>query len=418
MQPTTRNDTRLDLDAMDARMKAEAEREREEARAKLETIRRANGESGEESAVVQIEQSKLDQLREENGKMRAAMNHFLEARNSAREFMTIWSDPRKLLELVQEVYMSHPDVQTIREEVGLECAQRASRLIAHMALTYQIHPLMRGMIYAWIQDGKLIVEIGYRGYGEMLKREVMDFETRAMTADERADHDLGEQDRGWLCFVHDWERIERFTSHGQSAPLPYRGVGAWRAANPKKSGGTYPDPVPRSKSGDWVAEKNAIKDAARKALSFAVTKTAQADAIDFTYSRTDDAWVMPIETAQWLQWEQAVERFEQLLAERTITEEEFNALLGHNWRYTNLDSDAIKARLDAYVEQRDQALKGAFSERSSPGQETPAKPPAKGKNESQTCSNCQVEPGEDTPVGFLCPTCARKLADMDAATPI
>lgn len=413
MQTATRKDNRLDLDALDERMKAETAREREEARAKLEITRRSNGNS----SLVEVEQSELDRLREENGKMRAAMNHFLEARNSAREFMTIWSDPRKLPELVQEVYTSHPDVQTVRQEAGVEMAQRASRLIAHMALTYQIHPLMRGMIYGWIQDGKLIVEIGYRGYGEMLKREVMDFETRAMTADERSEHGLSDKDRGWLCFVYDWERNERFTSRGQPAPAPYRGVGAWRAANPKKGSDTYPDPVPRSKSGDWVAEKNAIKDAARKALSFAVTKTAQADAIDFTYSRTDDAWVMPIETAQWLQWDQAVSRFEQLLAERAVADEEFTTYLGHNWRYTNLDPDAIKAKLDAYVAQREQAVEGAFSEQPEPNEKPAEVTAEKVEGKAKVCINCQVEPGEDTPVGFLCPTCARKLADLDAAQP-
>jgi hypothetical protein len=415
-------DNRLPIDEITARVEADIAAEREQAHAIV---------AASTTAAVE-ETPEVERLRQDNERMHALITRVLEARNQAREFMTIWSDPRKLPELIQEVYMSHPDVQDLKKKLGEEQAQRAARLIAHMALTYEIHPLIRGMIYAWDQDGKVIVEVGYRGYSEMLKRDGMDFDTRPMTDDECVIHEVGKQDRGYLCFVHDWDRADRFVKHGEPVPPPYRGVGIWKPSYQ----------VPKTKSGDWRAEINALKDAARRALSFAVTRTADAQTLDFVYSVTDDAWIMPIEIADWLKFPSIVRRFEEYLSSLNITDEEFNAHLGQDWRYTTLQPDEIKVKADECAAARNNAIDGVFEEKvaepatevptEAPEPEVPAvfeapkeiKPASKRASktrrkpakpaEQAMCENCGVEPGEETPFGVYCKTCAERKAEADA----
>ncbi len=482
---TMTEERRLDLDAMD---------KREEEMKREEKIRLGLDPDAPRKDLVKVEEQPTDEvakLREENDKMRALISRVLDARDAAREFMTIWSDPRKLPELIQEVYNSHPDVAKLRsdDQIPAEQAQRAARLIAHMALTYELHPLMSGMIYAWVDGAKLIVEIGYRGYNEMLKRDGLDWSTRPMTDDERHQHGLKDDDFGYLCFVEDWARTDRFRAHGKPDPEPYRGVGVWRAENPLKY--NKPDPVPSTKSGNWVSEKNAIKDAARKSLSFAVTKTADPNVLDFAYRADEGVWSMPIQTAAWVNHPAAAARFQKLLADSGITDEEFNAFLGHNWRYTTLEPNDIKAKVDELIQSRQvatpaavvekpaeksgdevldvpalvaqaneaRAERAAEAERARIGEvptavetvpeekpaevkpepaaeiqpdavpaaaEKPAEPPATPKKKGEKavkhddsavrrCESCEIEPGSETPEGWLCPTCARNLADAKAA---
>ena len=404
------SDNRFNLDEMGARLE---ELERAE-KVKL-------GLDPDGKALVKVEDApaaELVKLRDENDKMRALINRVLDARNAAREFLTIWTDPRKLPALIQEIYNSHPDIEKLRQEVGIEAAQRAARQIAHMALTYELHPLISGMFYAWEQDGKIIVEIGYRGYNEMLKRDGMDWSTRAMTPEECLRHGVNAEDRGYLCFVHDWARLDRFRTHGQPDPEPYRGIGIWRKGNG----------VPKSKSSEWVSEKNAIKAAARMALRFAVVKTADADTLDFVYNADEGAWSMPIQTAAWLNNPALQGRFAALLASNGLTEDEFNAFLGHDWHYTQLEPEAIhekvlecaKVRLAVVIEEVEAALETeppalqateSAEEKSDGDSELPAE-----VSTPAMCANCGVETAAgDGPYPDLCLTCARRKADAQAA---
>ena len=438
---TTTNDRRFNLDEIDERMK---DLDRQELA--------AMGIDPDKAPVVVTPDpaAELARLRDENEKMRALIERALEARTRARDFMAIWSDPRKLPDLAQEVYLSHPNIALVRTEINEEAARRAARLIAHLAVTYEIHPLIAGMIYAWPDGGKVCVEIGYRGYLEMVdRRQDLDYDgPHDMTPDQRALHKLGSEDRGAVCYVWDWAKKRRFEMNDKTY-TPSVGIGVWQEKN--RYGRR--DNVANGRSPQWQAEKNAIKDAARRALSFAIVRTADLpDIVDLAYDGESDMWTLPAPVADWLNNAAMLQRFESLLAADGITSEEFNAYLGHNWRYTPLSPEEIKGKLDAYLNERraaaiqaDQVFEPATSPVAptleadpAPVADTPAEtpvdaptptveaPPAETPTPAKTkktaapktvmCANCKVEPAVETPLGSAyCATCASKLADSKAA---
>jgi hypothetical protein len=425
-------DRRLDLDAMDTRI------------AEIETQERAQNPGL--SLTPETPEQKLERLMEENERLRRLVNRSIEARNSAVEFVNLWADPRRLPDLVQEVYQSHPDIPKIREKLNEETARRVARLIAHMAVTYQVHPLISGMIYAWPDKGVARVELGYRAYMEMLKRHSLDFDGPFEMDDaQRAGHNLLPEDRGAVYLVYDWPRMERFRRFGREC-RPFTGVGIWRPREEKDEKG---DNFPKSKSGQWVAEKNALKDAARRALSFAILELAHADLLlDATYDQEVDMWSIPAPTADWTRDPLVTGKFEELLAEHGITDEEWNARLGHNWRYTSVEREAMRQKVLDYVQGKPAVVAGEpVTQPDSTGEPesgAPAEPVAEaagqaveptepaaepeGEKEPEPIPEavqaplsvpCSVEgcsePGEDTPEGWLCPTHARKKADAKAA---
>jgi hypothetical protein len=414
---------RLDLDAMDARI------------AEIEAQERAQHPGL--SLTPETPEQKLARLMEENERLRRMVGRSIEARNSAVEFVNMWADPRRLPDLVQEVYLSHPDIPKISAELSPETGRRVARLIAHMAITYQVHPLIAGMIYAWPDDGVARVELGYRAYMEMLKRHSLDFDGPfEIDEEQRALHGLKPDDRGAMYLVFDWARMERFRRFGRECQ-PFRGLGVWRNNQT----------VPKGRSGQWVAEKNALKDAARRALSFAVRELAEMQwMFEVTYDQDVDVWTVPAPTADWVRDPVKSGRFEKLLAEHGITDEEWNAHLGHNWRYTDLDPQEMHQRFLAYVQGKPAVVTGeavtppeTTGEAPQTGATSTPTPPAAETADSQAvdpaaattpegaaeavqaplivpCSfeGCD-EPGADTPEGWLCPTHARKAADANAA---
>ena len=165
--------------------------------------------------------------------------------------------------------------------------------------------------------------------------------------------------------------------------------------------------------------------------------------VDLTYDSEADAWVLPVPVADWLNNRLATARFTKLLADKGIAEEDFNAFLEHNWRYTQLQPDEIKARVDEFLAARDtpvvveepvppaadeapvvvneQPVASVETAAEKPAATEKPKPPTRPKIAKQAkpkvkpCENCGLEPGAVTPVGWLCPTCARKKADAAAA---
>lgn len=415
---------RLDLDDISRRFEADQQAERERANALAPKVE------------PEPSDSRLARLEEENEKMRAMITSALEARSRAREFMTIWSDPRKLPDLIQEIFIAHPNVVEIAK-TSPEAARQAARLIAHLGVTYELHPLISGMIYAWIDNGKLYVEVGYRGYLEMIKRNThLDVDgPREMTPEEKRLHGVGSEDHGGICFIHDWKRLERFTRRGLPAPQPHYGIGIWR----KKNSRGKEDNVPASKGPQWVADKNALKDVARRVLDFSIVRTADLDIPELVYDDEGSLWTLPVPAAAWLKNPGIVKRFEALLNEHRVDEADFNVFIGHDWHYTMLEPDAIKSKLDDYLASRPQVMEGVFvdvpadppAEAVAPEPEAPPAPvaaqpepdpapkepePVKKAPKVATCTNCGLDPADaDGPYPNLCPKCASAKADADAA---
>ena len=415
---------RYDLGDIEARLKAD--RDAEEAARPKGTL-----------ATVPDPDSELARLKVENERMRSMINSALDARSRAREFMTIWSDPRKLPELIQEVYLTHPDIPKLRKDLNDEAARRAARTIAHLAMMYEVNPLIQGMIYTWADGDKAVIEMSYRAYSEMIHRyEYMDIDgPRPMTDEERKLHGLGPDDRGAVVTIEDWHRVERFTKHGRPAPAPYLGIGVWRERNARGK----QDNIANGRSAQWQAEKNAIKDAARRALPFAVRKTADADIVDLEYDDEAGMWRLPAPVAEWVKRPDAVNRFAALLAEHDIDEDAFNDALGHNWRYTTLEPSGLREMFDTYIAARVQVVEGQAIETPEPEPEpapkkTTAKPKAAATDvtnadpeppeadhppvgsEPKRCANCGIEAAVETGLGDeYCETCAKHLANKEAA---
>jgi len=442
---------RLDLDAIDARMTELREKEMAET---------ASVSPGIYAMTTVDLPAEVQKIKDENERLRHMVLSAMDSRNRAREFMTIWSDPRKLPELIQEIYISDPDIANIKKamtksdqnyppDVIEATAQRAARLKAHVALTYELHPMVPGMIYSWVDKGAVVTEVGWRGSTELINRhEYLDTDgPRPMTEAEKELHGIGPEDRGAVFFVHDWQKMDRFLSHGLPAPAPVQGVGAWRAK------GQYgkPDNIPQGRTGQWVAEKDAVKDAARKTIAYPVRKMADAEILDVVYDTESGMWRLPINTADWLNDQRAVTRFENLMKEHGITDGDFNEFLGYNWRHSQLDPVAIKAEFDRFLSQRDAIDSTAIvidpaddlntttvlveqpkpAPMPAPARNKPAAQPeasadleTDGETEPpkvkdagvaapapKMCKNCGLEPAVETPVGNdLCESCAKHSA--------
>jgi hypothetical protein len=311
-------------------------------------------------AAPETDADKLARLEAENEKMRVMITGALDTRSRARDFMTIWSDPKKLPELAQEIYTSHPNIAKISKDAAPIVAQQAARLMAHIGVTYGIHPLINGMIYAWLDGGKLYVEVGYRGYQEMLHRyEHYDIDgPREMTPEEKVLHGVGPEDKGAVCFIYDWKRMERFKANDLPAPTPFYGVGIWRANNNRGKA----DNIAASKSNQWMAEKNAIKDVARRVLSFDIVQVAKQDIPEVGYDDEAGLWTLPVPMAEWVKNPSSAAKFKKLLEDREIDEAAFNEFIGHDWRYTTLSPDDIKAKVDEYRIANPKIVNGVFVE--------------------------------------------------------
>jgi hypothetical protein len=283
------------------------------------------------------------------------------------------------------------------------------------------------MIYTWPDKGVARVELGYRAYMEMLKRHSLDFDgPHEMPPDVRALHNLQPEDRGAVYYVYDWTRIERFRRFGRECQ-PFMGIGIWRFKNARGESDNYPV----SKSGQWVAEKNALKDAARRALSFAILALAT-ETFDAAYDQELDLWSVPAPTADWTRDPLVTAKFEELLAEYGIPDEEWNRHIGHNWRYTSIDREEMRQKVLDYVAGKPAVVAGEVAAQTDatsepPALDRPAVEPTAEKAPEEPAEAVQAplivpcsfegchEPGADTPEGWLCPTHARKAADASAA---
>lgn len=418
---------RYDLDDIEARLAADRERELAE-RPRM---------------VVKVESpdDKLARLENENQRMRAMINGALEARNRAREFMTIWSDPRRLPELIQEIYISDPNIAAIQKAMEkenypapaiAETCQRAARLKAHIAISYQLHPLVPGMIYCWFDRGAVVTEVGWRGYQELVGRhEHIEIDgPRPMTDQEKALHDVGPDDRGGIVHIYDWKKSDRFTSRGLPAPAPVVGIGVWLAKNPRHGGRA--DGVPDGRSNQWVAEKNALKDAARKVTTYEIVNTATlaVDVIDMVQDTETGVWSLPVQTAQWLKDQSSLSRFVKYMNELGITDDDLNAFLGYNWRYAVLSPEEMKLKADECATELKAAprlpAEATHTEEvapepvAEPAPEVKSKKPETGPKADfapKKCRNCGIDDAD--PLNLvdetLCTRCANAEADRQAA---
>ncbi|MFA6270744.1 MAG: hypothetical protein WC657_06090 [Candidatus Paceibacterota bacterium] len=419
---------RYNLDEIEARLQEDSERELAE---RPRVIVRA-----------ETPDDKLVRLERENDRMRAMIYGALEARNRAREFMTIWSDPSRLPELIQEIYISDPNIAAIQKSmesskenypatVIAETCQRAARLKAHIAISYQLHPLVPGMIYCWFDRGAVVTEIGWRGYQELVGRsEHIEIDgPRPMTDEEKRLHCVGPEDRGGIVKIYDWKKIDRFASRGLPAPEPVTGIGVWLAKNPRHY--DKPDGVPDGRSAQWTSEKNALKDAARKIVTYEIVNMAALgdNVIDLVHDTESGVWSLPVQTAQWLKDQTGVARFVKYLNEKGVSDDDLNAFLGYNWRYSVLSPEEMKLKADECVAARSSApklIEGAPVEKRPDVPEQKPEPSPKVKAEkpptgqkpdnAPKCRLCDNSADVLNLVdGTLCGACAGKEADRMAA---
>jgi len=190
-----------------------------------------------------------------------------------------------------------------------------------------------------------------------------------MTPEERAEHGIAEQPAavGYVTTLY----ILADAIECQKAGIPYYplvGTAVWRPG----------DEVPRGRTPAWVAKKNSLKDALRQVVT---TGVRLQEALD-----------------------NALQQFGQQLGGVEYT--------GEGWR-VEVDEPDAQALIEAGIvppdddgDEPDEAVQVIDVP---PQTAQPGAPPV--------CRNCQVEPADPSnPVDpTLCPTCARNVADAQAA---
>jgi hypothetical protein len=137
-----------------------------------------------------------------------------------------------------------------------------------------------GHIYAAEFGGKFTILIGYQGYLHRAQRDHKIYynPARAMTQEERASHGLREDQVGAIVELYELDRAEVALKLGIKVQ-PIIGIGIW----------TNGDNVAKTKSGLWMAGKNAIKDAIRQ-LGLGFGATAIPNIAGFEYDRDTDTF--------------------------------------------------------------------------------------------------------------------------------
>lgn len=220
-----------------------------------------------------------------------------EKMNSMAESYAQTETARSAADRALELYGESEGVKTLTSRLSYmlpnaeEIGTKGVALVAQVAVAHGLDPLPGSdHIYAWTKgEGtkqKLFVVIGYKGLLHLARQQVaFTYESRVMTADERAEHGVSGDAVGYI--THLWEIAK--AAQCKAAGLPYFpvvGTAVWSAkvVKFKKDGTTWTEynQPPEGKTGAWVAKKNSLKDALRQ-----ITATGQRiqGALDAAFSR-------------------------------------------------------------------------------------------------------------------------------------
>lgn len=381
------------------------------------------------TAVAVIEKS-TDELEKENAALRRQLetaramvrdlataapinNKALQRQNN---FVQRWADPARLAELEQLVYKMLPNAKQI--------GTKGAMLVARRALALGLDPFVEGNLWAYVDDGIIRVAIGYLGHRERMEASGMKMlEPRAMTEDERALHGLRDVDHGAVVEVWDPRQKEEYDRFG----IPYRpvlGVGVWRPDEKK----TF---IPVGRSGYWRAETRATNDAGKRSVRQTADTLRWLQGLDgSSVSEDGDTWsVQGDPAAEWTQDPTRIAKAEEFLTGLGLTDDLVNQALGMDWRKTWMEAEDFTNFVRLVADQRKhEALEGEYRVRPEPSAvvdkpataaaTTPEAPiqPALFDEKPSLCTytNCD-QPGDVTPVGFLCPAHARQMADQQVA---
>ena len=276
-------------------------------------------------------------------------------------------------------------------------------LVAQIAIAHGLDPLPGAdHLYAWKQRNKrtgkdeVQVVIGYKGLLHLARKQTrFTYQSRPMTPEERAEHGIAEQPAavGYVTTLY----ILADAIECQKAGIPYYplvGTAVWRPG----------DEVPRGRTPAWVAKKNSLKDALRQVVT---TGVRLQEALD-----------------------NALQQFGQQLGGVEYT--------GEGWR-VEVDEPDAQALIEAGVVPPDddgdepdetvqvidvppQTAQPGAGEVPAPTENAGPTPVEKAEADKSrrkppVCRNCHVEPADPSnPVDpTLCSTCARNVADAQAA---
>lgn len=245
-------------------------------------------------------------------------------------------------------------------------------LIAQIAIAHGLDPLPGSdHIYGWTRTNKktgekeIVVTIGYKGLLHLARKQVrFNYQSRPMTQEEREEHGLKTGEHGYITTLYEIENAIECRQAGIPY-FPIVGIGIWRIG----------DEFAKGRSPAWNAKKNSLKDALRQ---IAVTGQRLADALDAAFME----------------------------AGKQLAGAQFNG-------------DDLYVPVS--VEMRENAIESGAIPADDPGPDTfegemtePEQPPLFGLPSTCTQPGC-TDPGDVTPLGFLCATHARQAADAEAA---
>lgn len=374
--------------------------------------------------------SRLAEVLAENERLRKALVATDEARNHAREFLTLYGDPARLPDLEQKLYQMLPNAK----QIGLAGA----KLVAALAVAYRLNPFVEGMIWAYVDDHVIRVRMGYMGWLEKMHQDsqLEVLEPRPMTAEERQQHGLKPEEHGSVVEVYDLAAMQRYQKYGIPNYRPKIGIGIWRPDEKKSF-------VPVGRSGHWRSEIRAINDVGKRSVRFALEALAGLGEIGVAFDEENTMWTIEADPpADWTQSPEGIVKAENYLKTIGLADDEVNDALGMaDWRQTWLNAQDWKDLVDAIARKnKDEAIDGTFtapapasqesapataaSEAPIPVETTPdpvqpptetAEPPVQAElfGELRPCENCHENMGSDTPFGWWCKSCADKQAAVD-----
>ena len=330
---------------------------------------------------------------------------------------------------------------------GLNAAEH--EFVARVGLATGLNPEFQ--LHAWKDHGKLVITPDYKGLMSLADRRFLMVKERRMNVDELRERGVTDAliAEGAIGYVVEGWELEK-AKYCKSAGIDYeplRGYGIWEAKKAevtwKKndqgknerivSDNRVDNDVPNGRDGAWVAWKratralfNQISDLSLKFGSPVpnariededtyVFEPASQQVIDGTFTvspdpEPEDGEDFQIPAASWTNESFEVSKFEKWLSGHTITDDDFNDYLGHDWRTTPNDQEAMKDKCKWFLREREQ---NAPSESSAPEPDAGQKPdntPAK----CRICGERDADPSslvDET----LCEVCGSKEADRKAS---
>jgi hypothetical protein len=285
----------------------------------------------------------------------------VKAKQAARA-LTLYGAPGTLDEAVAMVAAS-PKFADLNEN--------EHRYVAMVALATGLHPEFQ--VHAFKSRGKLVITPDYKGLINLADSRYLMTKERRLTADEMRARGIPERDiaEGSIAYVVEGYELDKAALARQAGIEyePLRGFGWWAAKKDEErwddrqkkkvpTGRRIPNDVPNGRDGEWVA------------------------------------------------WKRATRALYYQLSDLTL-------------KFNQPVPGASRGEEDEYVFDVDAPIiDGQTVDRAAPEPSTPAAPPAQPSLFEQpslcTMPGCD-QPGQVTPVGFLCPAHAHQKADAEAA---